>query len=208
MELITAGEKAGHGASVDFRRVTLKGISSSPLVRACGPKGALLDATAGLGGDSFILAAAGFAVTAIERSPLVAAVLRDGLARARAEPRTAAIAHRIELHEGDARSFIAGAAHEWAVIYLDPMYPVKSASALAAKPIRLVRGAVGDDLDALQLFRAAALSSCGRIVVKRPHHAESLAPGADLVFDSKLARYDVYVRHGKALRASAQRSES
>ncbi len=208
MELIVAGEKPGHGAAVDFRRVTLRGISASPLVRACGAKGALLDATAGLGGDSFILAASGFAVTAIERSPLVAAVLRDGLARALTEPRTAAIARRIELREGDASSLIAASPQAWSTIYLDPMYPIKSASALAAKPIRLVRCAVGDDLDSELLFRAAAASNCGRIVVKRPHHAPVLSLEPDLVFESKLARYDVYLRQGKALRTSVQSGQS
>ncbi len=204
MELIARGERPGHGAAVDFRRVTLRAISTSPLVRACGSKGALLDATAGLGGDSFILAASGFAVTAVERSPLVAAVLRDGLTRACAEGRTAAIARRIELHTGDACAFIAESAHTWSTIYLDPMYPIKNSSALAAKPIRLVRCAVGDDLDSALLFRAAAASNCGRIVVKRPHHAASLWSDPDLVFESKLARYDVYLRQGKALRTSGQ----
>ncbi|MSR69598.1 MAG: rRNA methyltransferase [Phycisphaerales bacterium] len=208
MELIATGEKPGHGAAVDFRRVTLRGISASPLVRACGAKGALLDATAGLGGDAFILAASGFAVTAIERSPLVAAVLRDGLARACAEPRTAAIAQRIELHERDAGAFIAASRQVWAAIYLDPMYPVKSASALASKSIRLVRCAVGDDLDSAVLFRAAAESTCGRIIVKRPHHSQTLWPDPDLVFESKLARYDVYLRQGKSLRAPAQKEET
>lgn len=208
LELAVEGARSGHGASVDFRRTTLRGISSSPLIRACGPRGTLLDATAGLGGDSFILAAAGFSVTAVERSPLVAAVLRDGLARAAAEPRTATIAARIELREGDARTIIAASQSVWSVIYLDPMYPVKSGSALAPKPIRLVREAVGDDLDSRLLFCAAAQASCGRVVVKRPHHAESLWCEPDLVFESKLARYDTYLRQGKSLRAMAQGIES
>ncbi len=199
MELIRSSDRPGHGAAVDFRRTTLRGIASSPLVRSCGSKGLLLDATAGLGGDSFLLAAAGFTVTSVERSPLVAAVLRDGLNRAAASKSLAAIVGRIELREGDACALIKATPNEWSVIYLDPMYPAKRGSALAAKPIRLVRGAVGPDSDSDSLFRAAAAAACARIVVKRPHHAPTLYPNPDLVFESKLARYDTYFREGKSL---------
>lgn len=200
MELGVIGEPAGHGAAVDFRRVSLAGISSQPLVRACGEPGQLLDATAGLGGDSWILAAAGFLVTAVERSPLVAAVLRDGIARARADGRLATIANRIELHVGESAAMLAASGTPWTAIYLDPMYPPKTKSALAPKPIRLVRDAVGDDLDARDLFLAAVAANPGRIVVKRPHHAAVVHPEPDLTFESKLARYDAYLRSGSSLR--------
>ncbi|HSB96505.1 MAG TPA: class I SAM-dependent methyltransferase, partial [Spongiibacteraceae bacterium] len=59
----------------------------------------ILDATAGLGRDSFVLASRGFDVVAIERDPIVAALLADGLARAQAaDPAIAEIAARIALH--------------------------------------------------------------------------------------------------------------
>lgn len=201
MELIVSGEQPGHGAAVDFRRVTLRGISSQPLVRASGDRGRLLDATAGLGGDSWILAAAGFSVTAIERSALVCQVLRDGVDRAKADSRLATIANRIDVRQENAVNVLQSNSDSWATIYLDPMYPPKLGSALAPKPIRLVRDAVGDDLDSADLFCAAVAAKCGRIVVKRPHHAEPLCANPDIVFNSKLVRYDVYVREGSSLRA-------
>jgi len=200
MELIAPGARPGHGASVDFRRVTLRGISSQPLVRACAERGKILDATAGLGGDTWILAAAGFSVTAVERSPVVHRVLRDGVERARGDSRLATIAGRIDLHHGDAVALLQSSTEAWSAIYLDPMYPPKLGSALAPKPIRLVRDAVGDDLDCMALFLAAVAAHCGRIVVKRPHHAQPLCADPDIVFDSKLVRYDVYVREGSSLR--------
>ncbi len=206
MELIVAGEQPGHGAAVDFRRVTLRGISSQPLVRACGERGRLLDATAGLGGDTWILAAAGFSVTAIERSSLVYQVLRDGVDRAKADLRLATIASRIELRRENAVDVLQSNSDSWATIYLDPMYPPKPGSALAPKPIRLVRDAVGDDLDSSNLFLAAVAAKCARIVVKRPHHAEPLCANPDIVFNSKLVRYDVYVREGSSLRAFRERA--
>lgn len=205
IELTVAGEQPGHGAAVDFRRVTLRGISSQRLVRACGERGRLLDATAGLGGDSWILAAAGFSVTAVERSPLIFRVLCDGVERAKADARLATIANRVELRQADARDVMQVSGKEWATIYLDPMYPPKPGSALAPKPIRLVRDAVGDDLDSTALFLAAVATQCGRIVVKRPRHAkplcaELLCAEPDIVFKSKLVRYDVYLREGSSLR--------
>ncbi len=195
-----AGGRPGHGAAVDFRRLSLRGISSQALVRACGERGRILDATAGLGGDAWILAAAGFSVTATERSPLVCRVLRDGLDRAMSDPRLVQIAGRIELREASAIDLLLATNEEWLAIYLDPMYPPKPGSALAPKPIRLVRDAVGDDHDSKSLFQSAARANCARIIVKRPHHAESLHPDPDFVIKSKLVRYDVYVRGGASLR--------
>ena len=65
----------------------------------------VMDATAGLGGDAFLLAALGCTVTAVERSPVLAALIRDGLARARVRgnEHLAEIVERIQLVVGDAR---------------------------------------------------------------------------------------------------------
>ena len=56
------------------------------LGRACGVKDSfipsIIDATAGLGTDSFVLADLGCSITLVERSPLVMALLEDGLTRA------------------------------------------------------------------------------------------------------------------------------
>ena len=208
MELVHVGEQPGHGAAVDFRRVTLRGISSQPLVRACGERGRLLDTTAGLGGDSWILAAAGFSVTAIERSSLVCQVLRDGVDRAKSDSRLNAIASRIEVRQENAVDVLQSNSDSWATIYLDPMYPPKLGSALAPKPIRIVRDAVGDDIDSLNLFLAAVAAQWNRIVVKRPHHAEPLCAEPDIVFNSKLVRYDVYVREGASLRTIRAKAKS
>ena len=88
------------------------------------------------------------------------------------------------------------------------MYPPKLGSALAPKPIRIVRDAVGDDIDSLNLFLAAVAAQWNRIVVKRPHHAEPLCAEPDIVFNSKLVRYDVYVREGASLRTIRAKAKS
>lgn len=60
------------------------------VARAVGIKGDYLpdvvDATAGLGRDAFVLAAVGCHVRMVERHPVVAALLDDGLARGYADP--------------------------------------------------------------------------------------------------------------------------
>jgi 16S rRNA (guanine1516-N2)-methyltransferase len=175
--------------------------NKEPLARAIGLKGrtlpAILDATAGLGRDAFILAALGCRVTLVERSPLIAALLRDGLARALAADNTRAIAERMQLHGGDAVTIMDRVAeHERPdVIYLDPMYPHRSKSALVKKEMRVVRALVGEDVDAPQLLEAALRAARKRVVVKRPRPAPALpgiAPSHSLL--GSTTRFDVYVR--------------
>jgi len=206
MELAWDGDRLGLGVCVDFRRVALRGVAKLALVRACGGRGRVVDATAGLGGDSWLLAGAGCEVLAIERSPLVLRVLADGLQRASADERLSTVAARIDLREGNATELLPTIAGEWSAIYLDPMYPAKRGHALAPKSIRMVRDAVGDDADADALLRAAAATATGRIVVKRPHGAPSLVCPPDAQFESKLVRYDVYLRAGRGFRTLRDRT--
>jgi 16S rRNA (guanine1516-N2)-methyltransferase len=177
------------------------GGRGQPLARAAGLKGgrtpAVLDATAGMGRDAFVLAVLGCHVTLLERSPVVGALLEDGLARARRDPKTAPVAARMRLHGGDAAAFLAGLAERPEVVYLDPMYPHRGESALPKKEMRLFRALVGDDRDAPALLEAARRRARGRVVVKRPRAAEPLAgPAPDLSVMSKNTRFDVYLRAG------------
>ena len=178
--------------------------TKEPLARAIGLKGrtqpTILDATAGLGRDAFILATLGSRVTLVERSPLIAALLRDGLARALADDNTRAAAERMELHGGDAVTIMNHCAEleRPDVIYLDPMYPHRSKSALVKKEMRVVRALVGEDVDAPQLLAAALRVARKRVVVKRPRPAPELpgiAPSHSLL--GSTTRFDVYVcAHG------------
>jgi len=174
--------------------------SKEPLARAVVPKGAarpsVLDATAGLGRDAFILATLGCRVSLVERSPIVAALLRDGLSRALADDATRAIAERMELHVGDAVAVISrlGELERPDVVYLDPMYPQRNKSALVKKEMRILRTLVGEDMDAPQILTAALGTARKRVVVKRPRLADALpgiAPSHSLV--GSTTRFDVYI---------------
>ena len=72
--------------AVDHRR-KFGGGKGQMIAKAVGVKAGVyprvLDATAGMGKDSFVLATLGCELTMIERSPIVQVLLQDGLARAR-----------------------------------------------------------------------------------------------------------------------------
>ncbi len=161
---------------------------------------AVVDATAGLARDSFLLAAMGCSVIAVERSPILGALVRDGLARARAEgPREVqAIVERITLVVADARDVLADLRTTFVpdVVYLDPMYPPKKKAALPKKEMRICRRLVGDDPDAGELLAVARGVAQRRVAVKRPRYAPPLAPGPVMMFAGKQVRYDVYHPRG------------
>jgi len=156
----------------------------------------VLDATAGLGKDAFVLASLGCSMTLIERQPLVAALLEDGLARARADEGVGPIVERMRLLTGNAIERMGTWEGEPPqVIYLDPMFPHRDKSALVKKEMRVFRPLVGDDLDAPALLRAALALASHRVVVKRPRKApiiEGAKPSHSL--EGKSSRYDIYAR--------------
>ncbi len=160
-----------------------------------GRKPSVLDATAGLGQDAFVLASLGCRVTMVERSPIVAALLADGLERAAMHPHTREAASRLTLVVADAKAVMASLAEDERpqVVYLDPMYPSGKRSALKAKAMRLFRLLVGDDPDAPALLAAARVCARERVVVKRPAKAPPLGgtvPHACL--RGKTTRFDLY----------------
>jgi 16S rRNA (guanine1516-N2)-methyltransferase len=166
-----------------------------PLARAIGKKNrTVVDATAGLGQDAFLLAAMGYTVTAVERSPILAMLLSDAVARAADEPRLVkALGGRLHVVFGDSIDVIPTllAAD---VVYLDPMFPPKrSKSALPKREMVLLRKLVGEDPDAGQLFENARRHAANRVVVKRPNYAPPLAARPDFSQTGKLVRYDVYL---------------
>ena len=160
-------------------------------------KPSIMDLTAGLGRDSYVLATAGARVTMFERQPIVAALLADGLQRLRSagDEQELAIAQRLSLQQGDSLDCLAALAEQEApdVIYLDPMFPERGKTAKVKKAMAFFHHLVGSDDDAAALLPLALATARYRVVVKRPRHAPPLAdrePG--LCFEGKSTRFDVY----------------
>ena len=172
------------------------------LARAIGlkkhPHPVVIDATAGLGRDAFVLATLGCRVTMLERSAVIAALLRDGLQHAqKADDETVSnIAQRMQLVHADAISWLESNSSMADVIYLDPMFPGRKKSAQVKKEMRIFQHIVGRDQDLDELFTAALDAAGRRVVVKRPvrsGYVEEREP--DFSITGKTTRYDVYLTH-------------
>lgn len=151
-----------------------------PLFRACGVGSGcqtVLDCTAGLLGDAFLLAERGMRIVACERNPTVAARQRDLLAGWLVDPQKSDAASRITLVERDARealrevidrAVVEGDVVRPDVVYVDPMHPERRKSALVKKDMRELRDVVGGDEDAGELLALGMLAAGRRVVVKWP----------------------------------------
>ena len=155
----------------------------------------VVDATACLGRDAFLLASLGARVTLIERSETMHALLLEGLERARAEGgRHAETVSRMTLVHGDSCVLLPQMKPQ--VILIDPMHPPRDKTALVKKEMRLIRDIVGTDADSVQLMQVALEAAQNRVVLKWPLRAEPMAgvrkPSHQIL--GKSTRYDVFVK--------------
>ncbi|CAM4464841.1 class I SAM-dependent methyltransferase [Shewanella livingstonensis] len=198
------------GINVDFvsgavaHRRKFGGGRGQSIAKAVGLKQGVtptvVDGTAGLGRDAFVLASLGCKVIMVERNPVVAALLEDGLRRAYEDAEIGQwMQERMSLFHGSSLDALANAAQSSAteidVVYLDPMYPHREKSALVKKEMRVFQTLVGADLDADGLLAPAIALATKRVVVKRPDYAEDLdGVKPSMVLAQKKNRFDVYVK--------------
>lgn len=181
-----------------YRRINNATIKQ-PLAKSVGIKAGIrptvFDATAGLGGDAFVLATLGCRVTLCERNPVMAALLGDGLERALASTQTNNIVeNHLHLVKASSLSSQAFPTLGYDTVYLDPMYPHDTKSALNKMSMRVIRSLVGDDRDSWQLMDSAKLIARKRIVIKRPKLAPPLTDDKiSYQVKMKSSRFDVYI---------------
>ena len=179
-------------------RLRFGGGRGQPLAKAMGLTDGrtptMVDATAGLGRDAFLLASLGAQVTLIERSEKMHALLADGLARAAAEGgELAEIIGRMTLRLGDAKDLLPQL--EADSVLVDPMHPERKKSALVKLELRQVRDIVGEDDNALELMQVALEHARKRVVLKWPVKADSISglqPFSHQIL-GKTTRYDVFM---------------
>ncbi|GAB3289437.1 class I SAM-dependent methyltransferase [Parahaliea aestuarii] len=207
LALVQSGPGAPGPVSVDFgggrMRQRRRGGQNELLGKAIGVgrKSPLrvLDATAGLGRDSFVLADLGCEVTLCERHAVVAALLASGLEQARCsdDEWLRATARRMQLAAGDARQLPGPSLAAVDVIYLDPMFPHRGKSAAVKKEMALFQRLIGipeDEGDSEVLLRWALQQPVARVVVKRPLKAPPLdAHKPSHAIRGKAVRFDVHV---------------
>lgn len=204
LELRKRDEPKLGGIYVDFvsgamaHRRRFGGGRGEAVAKAVGIKGNYLpdvvDATAGLGRDAFVLAALGCRVRMLERHPVVAALLDDGLSRGYRDAEIGGwLRDRLTLLHASSLAALATLQPKPDVVYLDPMYPHRQKSAMVKKEMRVFQTLVGADDDADGLLEPARRLAKKRIVVKRPDYAPPLAGIAtQSAVETKSHRFDIY----------------
>lgn len=172
-------------------------IRGQNIVKALGIKGSdrpvVLDATAGLGKDAFLMASLGCKVTLLERSAVVHALLADGLTRVGYGDETSAILARMDLHLGDLLKFTADS-QQFDVVYLDPMFEARRKTAKVKKDMAFLQNLLGHQTDGAEMLAAAKRLASKRVVVKRAKLSPHLdLDKPDIEFKGSSSRYDVYL---------------
>ena len=130
-----------------------------------------------MGEDAFLLAAQGYEVTLYEQNPVVAALLKDAIRRAKKNQILKDIAGRMKVVEADSVECMSKLLDPVDVIYLDPMFPARQKSSLINKKLQLIQKL-----------------EPSRIIVKRPLKSECLAGREpSYTLKGKAIRYDCYV---------------
>lgn len=178
--------------------------SREDLVRALGrlPRGStVLDASAGLGRDAMVMAAWGFDVVALERHPILAALLADAMERAGSDESLRKAIDRIDLHQGNVRDWLSCHGRVFDAAVFDPMFPLRRKDAQVKKEMRVLHRLLGADADTDAPETLASLLRHVRrcVVVKRPLHAPwigNLKPARSL--RGRSTRFDVYLPRAPA----------
>ena len=167
------------------------------LARAVGVKPGLrvVDCTAGLGRDSFLLASLGCKVTLFERSPIMAMLLEDGIKRAMANEQLFADASNLNLVMGDAIQNLESLTSGADVLLVDPMFPEKKKSAKVKGEMQFLQRFIGSDMDAAKLLDMALSCTFQRVVLKRPRFVDELSGlTPSFTLKGKSSRCDVFQR--------------
>lgn len=154
----------------------------------------VLDVTAGLGNDAFILSFLGCHVVMIERHPVIAALLQDGLHRGYKDKTIGKwLKKRLHFIFNNSINMLQMSITQPDVIYLDPMYPFNKKKCLPKKNMQFFRKLIGYDNDAENLLNMSRKLAKKRIIVKRPRYAKALSPEkVNFIITSKNHRFDVY----------------
>lgn len=207
LKLYKKNELNLNGFSVDFCNSILNfrlksNQKKEAIVKAVGIKNKyypnVLDATAGMGYDSFLLAYFGCHVNMLERNLTIAMLLNDGLKRGYKNEKIGKwLYERMHLvgitNAINAIPYYPKLFSKPDVIYLDPMFPVKKKSALVKKKMQLLHILIGHDYDADFLLKPSLNLAKKRVVVKRPYYAKPLAGiKAQTAIISGHYRFDIY----------------
>lgn len=179
-------------------RLKINNLNAENIVKAAKIKESLnpicVDMTAGLGEDSFLIAASGFNVYMFESNKTIFTLLKDGLDRAKENELLKDIAERITAINENSIEGISKISSSIDVVYLDPMFPERQKSSLIKKKFQLLQQLERPCNNGEELLEAAISVKPKKIVIKRPLKAEFLGGRkASYQINGKTIRYDVIV---------------
>lgn len=153
-----------------------------------------IDATAGMGEDSLLLAACGYEVTLFEQNAVIAALLKDALRRAKKHSVLKPIVERMHLIEGNSIEWMARQIDSVDLIYLDPMFPARQKSGLINKKLQLIQKLEQPCVEEELLLETAIQMHPKKIIIKRPLKGANLA-GREPNYSvkGKAIRYDCII---------------
>lgn len=156
----------------------------------------VLDATAGLARDAFVLASMGCKITLIEQSPILFTLIHDGIKRAiQSKEITEIISNITNLANADSNLYLAHMEQSLKpdVIYIDPMFPERKKTALVKKDMQILQKLLSPADNTATLLETALKYTQNRVVVKRPSLAKPVSERMpDTFINGKKTRYDIY----------------
>lgn len=209
LSLAANGMKMQPDWQAEIPRLKRAGMKSEMLARACqvNEQPNLIDATAGLGHDTLLMAKLGAKVTLIERHPILYMLLEAAHQAAQQDAFLAPVAANIYLVHADSAEYIEQqiqAGKQFDVVYLDPMFPQRDQNQQAVKKqaqvkkqMQLLHLLLPEDgeMDLGENLLALARQLAQRVIVKRPRHAvylDNQAPQHQWLGDA--CRFDGYFR--------------
>ncbi len=174
----------------------MKNYRHEALIRAIGdvsPTTSLCDATAGFGEDAMILSALGTSLTLIEKHPVTAALLQNGMMRLSEDafqPSKHYQTGKKQLYVEDSAHHLQN--HRYDVVYIDPMF--QGALKGQVKKKAQVLNQLATDFDDEALFYAAYQAAQKKVVVKRAKQAKELDKKPSYQIAAGVVRFDIYVK--------------
>jgi len=210
LSLCANGMKMQPDWKAEIPRLKRSSIKSEMIARACklAEKPNIIDATAGLGHDTLLMAHLGAQVTLIERHPILFTLLEDAKAQALTDPFLIKVVDKINLVFSDSTEYLkqSGIDQQWVdVVYLDPMFPQRDQNqhvikkqAQVKKQMQLLHLLLPEDgeMDLGDHLLVLAQQIAKRVVVKRPRLAvflNDLQPAHQWLGDA--CRFDAYFSH-------------
>ncbi|AYO55335.1 class I SAM-dependent methyltransferase [Acinetobacter wuhouensis] len=207
LSLSANGMKMQPDWKAEIPRLKRASLKSEMIARACNisEKPSLIDATAGLGHDTLLMAHLGANVTLIERHPILFTLLEDSKKQAESDPFLSKVVSRIHLVFSDSNAYLQQHIDEHKtvdVVYLDPMFPQRDQNqqaikkqAQVKKQMQLLHMLLPEDgeMDLGDHLLVLAQQIAKRVVVKRPRLAIFLNDqSTDHQWLGDACRFDAY----------------